>query len=68
MKRQEINLKLVHKYFSDLRKWIIAVVSLFTVAYLVVVMSSRLTWGRYTLIPICFIILFAVNSKYYFAV
>lgn len=64
MKSQVINLKLVHKYFSDLRKWIIAVVSLFAVAFWAGQHSQNM-WGRYTLIPGCFFILFMLNSRYY---
>ena len=65
MRDKGINLTQVRRYFSDLRKWTAAAAVLLVTAYLAVAMNSRLIWGRYILIPICFIILFAVNSKYY---
>lgn len=64
MKSQVINLKLVHKYFSDLRKWIITVAVMFAITYLTVLYSQS-TWGRYTAIPVCFFIIFMLNSRYY---
>lgn len=64
MKGKMKNPEMVRRYFSDLRKWIIAVALLFAVTYLAVLYRQS-TWVQYTVVPACFLIIFMLKSRYY---
>ena len=64
MKGKMKNPEMVCRYFSDLRKWIIALALLFAVTYLAV-LHRQSTWVQYTVVPACFLIIFMLNSRYY---
>lgn len=64
MNNKHVDKSMFHAYFSDFYTWNATVAALFIVSYTLELKWGG-PWGRYWLIPACFVIMILISLKYY---